>query len=244
MHRQRTTRSRYLAVSPDQPLTPVDWLVLPEQKLLEFTVGRVFHDGLGSLGAVRARFAYYPRSVWLCRLAAAWQQIAQEEPFVGRTGDLGDETGSWLIAARLVRHLIRLCFLYARRYAPYSKWLGTAFARLPIAGDLEPCFRGVRTATDWRTREAWLVRALTRVADEHNRLGVTARIDPTVRDYFDRPFKVLDADRFVDAIAAQLDDPTLTWAAHSIGAVDQFTDNVPIHSSAAVAARLRPAYTR
>ena len=233
---------RYLAASPDQPLTPVDWLLLPEQKLLEFTAGRVFHDGLGSLGAVRARFAYYPRTVWLCRSAAAWAYIAQEEAFPGRTGDLGDETGAWLVTARLVRRLIRLCFLYARRYAPYSKWLGAAFAQLPIAADLEPCFRAIRAAADWREREAWLTRALARVADEHNRLGVTARIDPTIRNYFGRPFKVLKADRFGDAIGDLLQDPLLGLAARELGAVDQFTDNVALDSSAAIAARLRPAY--
>ena len=35
-----------------------------------------------------------------------------------------------MVAARLVRDLMRLSFLLERRYAPYSKWLGSAFAKL------------------------------------------------------------------------------------------------------------------
>jgi hypothetical protein len=58
---------------------------------------------------------------------------SQEEPFVARTGDVGDELGSQVIAGRLVRALMQLCFLMERRYAPYSKWFGTGFSRLSIA---------------------------------------------------------------------------------------------------------------
>lgn len=233
---------RYLGVQPDQALTPTDWLLLPEQKLLEFTAGRVFHDGLGSLGAARARFAYYPRQVWLFRLAAGWQRIAEEEAFPGRAGDLGDETGSWLVAARLTRAIIQLCFLYARRYAPYSKWLGVAFARLAIASVLEPEFTVLRTAADWRVRESALTSALARLVSEHNRIGLTDRVDPTIRNYFGRPFRVIKADRVNEAIAAQITDPVLSRVAPGLGAVDQFTDCVAVASHAAVAARLRPVY--
>ena len=127
-----------LAVTPDAELTSWDWLALPEQRLLEVTAGEVFYDGLGTLEPARTRFAYYPQDIWKVKLASQWQRIAEEEAFVGRTGDVGDDVGSWIIAARLTRDLMRLSFLYARRYAPYSKWLGTAFARLPIAADLLP----------------------------------------------------------------------------------------------------------
>ena len=63
-------------------------------------------------------------------LAAQWTWVAQEEAFVGRAVEVGDELGSRVMAARVVRELMRLCFLLERAYAPYSKWLGSAFARL------------------------------------------------------------------------------------------------------------------
>ena len=37
---------------------------------------------------------------------------------------------------RLARDLMRLCLLMHRRYPPYSKWLGTAVARLPDTAGL------------------------------------------------------------------------------------------------------------
>jgi len=43
---------------------------------------------------------------------------------------------TWLthryIWARLVRDAMMLCFLMERRYAPYIKWLGTAFAQIDV----------------------------------------------------------------------------------------------------------------
>jgi hypothetical protein len=217
-------------------------LALPEQKLLEVTVGAVYFDGLGELEPARARFAYYPRPVWLCKIAAQWQRIAQEEPFMGRTGDLGDELGSRLLAARLARALMRLAFLYARCYTPYSKWLGTAFARLPIAATLQPLLLGMVEAGDWQRREGYMVQALSTLAEVHNSMDITPALSPATQSYFGRPFQVLMADRFVDAIAAEIDDPILRTAALTIGAVDQFTDCVPIHSNAHLAARLRSVY--
>ena len=116
-----------LGVDADAPLNAVDWLLMPQQRLLGVTSGAVFHDGLQALIPLREKLAFYPQDVWLYLLAAQWTRISQEEAFVGRCGDLGDELGSQVIAARLVRDLMRLCFLMERRYAPYSKWLGTAF---------------------------------------------------------------------------------------------------------------------
>lgn len=233
---------RYLGVSPDAPLSDLEWLALPEQKLLEVTAGAVYFDGLGRLGAARARFAYFPRPVWLCRLAAAWARISEEEPFMGRTGDLGDELGSCLIAARLARDLIGLAFLYSRRYKPYSKWLGTAFGRLPLATKLQPLLLGLVTGADWRSREASLVRALRLLAEEHNRQGITPPLATDIRLFFGRPFQVIMAGRFADAIAAELDDPRLRLAATTVGAVDQFSDCVAIHSDARRAATLNAIY--
>src|SRR3972149_1449254 len=117
----------YLNFDPDEELRIVDWLTFPAQCLRSVTSGRVFHDGLGQLKPVRARLRYYPRDVWLYLLATQWRRISQEEPFMGRCAQVGDELGSRLVAARLVRDLMRLCFLMERQYAPYIKWLGTAF---------------------------------------------------------------------------------------------------------------------
>lgn len=59
-------------------------------------------------------------------------RLSQEEPFVGRCGEVGDDLGSAVVAARQVRDLIKLCLLMNRAYPLYGKWLGTVFAALPV----------------------------------------------------------------------------------------------------------------
>ena len=100
--------------------------------------GAVYYDGLGELTALRQALAWYPQDVWLYLLACGWQRIGQEEPFVGRAGAVGDDLGSALIAARLVRDVINLCFLLEKQYAPYPKWFGTAFQHLDCATAISP----------------------------------------------------------------------------------------------------------
>ena len=65
-------------------------------------------------------------------------RLNQEEHLMGRAGMVGDEIGSAVIGARLVRDLMHLCFLMERKYAPYPKWFGTAFARLACEAELCP----------------------------------------------------------------------------------------------------------
>jgi hypothetical protein len=233
--------NKYLAIKPDDDLSAIDWLVLPEQRLLEVTAGEVFYDGLGTLVPARARVTYYPDDVWKVKLAARWDRLGQEEAFVGRTGDLGDDIGSWIIAARLTRELILLSFLYARRYAPYSKWLGSAFARLPIAADLLPHMQKLTTAADWHQREEHLCVLYSRMAAQHNAAGITEPLSTATQGYFGRPYQVLFGGRFAEAISATISDPSLRNLSE-IGATDQFTDNVAIHSNARLSAKLKGIY--
>jgi hypothetical protein len=232
---------RYLGVAAGAELSRLDWLVLPQQQLLEITAGDVFYDGLGTLQPARARFAWYPHDVWLYRMAACWARIAQEEPFVGRAGEVGDDLGSRIVAARLVRDGMRLAFLQERRYAPYSKWLGTAFSRLHCAEQLRPLWTAALAASDWRQREQALAGAGAILGARHNDLGVTPPVDPAPRPFFGRPFQVLFADRFAAALRAAIKDETLRGLP-AIGGVDQFVDCTDLTEEPALAARLRPVY--
>src|SRR5207248_10514109 len=148
-----------LGVDPRRAVTLLDWLATPTQRLAEVTAGAVFHDGLGELGPARARLAWYPRDVWLYVLACQWQRVAQEEAFPGRCAETGDELGSAVVTARLARDLMRLCLLMSRRYPPYSKWLGRAFALVPGADELGAELSGALAAAGWAERERHLGRA-------------------------------------------------------------------------------------
>ena len=93
---------QYIEFDISVEIETADWLSFGEQKLRSITAGEVFHDDLG-LEAIRARFVYYPRDVWLYMLASGWQRIGQEEHLMWRAGHAGDEIGSTIIAGRLVR---------------------------------------------------------------------------------------------------------------------------------------------
>ncbi len=187
-------------------------------------------DGSGSgLAAVRARLAWYPRDVWLYIMACQWHRISQEEAFPGRCAEAGDDLGSAVVTARLVRDMMRLVLLMERRYPPYSKWLGSAFAhrlaRTDSGNDMLPALAAAMSATAWPDRERGLCVALEAAARRHNDLGLTQPVDPTVRpSYYERPFRVLDSGRFVRALRDAIADKQVR-ALPPTGAIDQFVDN-------------------
>jgi hypothetical protein len=219
----------------------IDWLVMPQQKLLGVVRGAVFHDGLGVLAPLRLQLAYFPDEVWRWVLACEWQRVSQEEAFVGRTAEVGDEVGSRVLAARQVRNVMRLHFLYAREYWPYSKWFGTAHRRLPGADTLLPHLDAALAAADFATRETALTRAYETVARMHNDTGLPRVDDPTVRHFHSRQFLVLGSERFVDACLGGVSDEWLR-ALPRVGSIDQFVDSTDVLSFTRVARRLRAIY--
>ncbi len=231
----------HLGTDPRAGPATVDWLTIPQQLLLEVTAGTVFADPDGELAAVRRTLAWFPPAVHRYLLACQWVRIAQEEAFVGRTAQVGDELGSRVVTARLVRELMRLGFLLDRRYWPYTKWFGSAFGRLPIAAGLAPPLECALTAQDFPAREAALVAAYGVVAEAHNAAGLTEPVDGAARPFHDRPFHVLGADRFAAACRAVVDDPWLAGLP-SIGSVDQVADSTDVLSRAGRARRLRALY--
>jgi Domain of unknown function (DUF4037) len=241
---------QHLDFDPTGDIGAANWLLCPQQQLLEVTRGAVFHDGFGVLTAARERLAWYPDEVWRALLAAQWQRISQEEAFVGRCAEVGDELGSAVVAARLVRDVMRLAFPMERTYAPYSKWLGTAFARLPCAPTLIPILTAVMHATTYAERAPHLGAAYETLAATHNALGITEWIDPRAGYYHGRPFTehdgrpfiVIHGERFAEAIRATLTDDMLRDVASYTGGIDQVVDSTDVASHADRRRRLRALY--
>jgi len=234
----------YLNFDVEQSIEAADWLTFPEQKLLSVTAGAVYHDGTG-LQAVRDRFGYYPRDVWLYLLASGWNRVGQEEHLMGRAGIVNDEIGSAIIGSRLVRDLMRLCFLMEKRFAPYPKWFGTAFNELKCADDLAPILSRALIAKDWLEREKHLAAAYEYVAAMHNRLGITGPLSANVLRFFGRPFLVINpGGSFADAIRASITDPVVKRIAGRklVGSIDQFSDNTDILSDPQWRTTLRRLY--
>jgi hypothetical protein len=132
---------------------------------------------------------------------------------------------------------MRLCLLIDRRYAPYSKWLGTAFSQLEVAATLGPTLGAVMSAEAFPEREEALVEAFRIVARHHNESAVAGWVDPEVSQFYGRPYRVLSSGRFVDACLQYVKDPWLRGLP-LVGGVDQFVDSTDVLSYGERARRL------
>jgi hypothetical protein len=215
-----------LGADPTRPLAPVDWLVMTGQSVLELTAGAVFADRSGALGRVRSLLTWYPDDVWLYVLAAGWQRLVQELPMVGRTGERGDDIGSRIIAARLVRDLRHLCFLVERRWAPYPKWAGIAFADLALAADVGPSLDTALRSDSWSDRQDALAAAADAVLAAQSAAGLPV-VRPATHSFFDRPVLIANPD-IATALRADITDPWVLRLPPGLGSIEQWSDNVDL----------------
>ena len=102
---------------------------------------------------------------------------------MGRTWQLGDPMGSQLVATQIVEYLIKQSFLIEHRYAPYARWLGTAFKELQCYPEQRQLLVGILSAPDYPQCEPCLVKTYTLLADLHNALQITRTIDVRTRTY-------------------------------------------------------------
>jgi hypothetical protein len=215
-----------------QPFEPVDWLTISSQVLRVMTAGRVYFDNLGELTELRQRLAWYPDDIWLYLLASGWDRLGQEQPLMSRAGFVGDELGSALIGSRLVRDVISLCYLLEKQYAPYPKWFGSGFQRLACAAELTPLLWQTQVAVTWQAREKALGAACELLARQQNALGLCSPLPETLSSFHGRPFQVIQAEKFAEALRAQISDSEVSRIAKKglIGSLDQFSDNTVLRS--------------
>jgi len=195
--------TEYLGKSDLENIDDYDWLTFSEHRLLTLTSGRWFVDMLGAKDILR-HLTFYPNDIKLYLLASNWSIIAEEQAFIKRCGECKDEIGSRIICARISDRLMRLCFLYSNKYAPYSKWFGTAFNDLPIDKEIGANIHKALSADTLNDRENYIVQAQTLVATLHNSCKITEHIEVEVQRYHRRDIKVIFADKFADAIIDKL----------------------------------------
>lgn len=226
------------------PLSTADWLVVPQQRLLSLTAGVVLHDDLG-LDRVRRALAWYPHDVWLYQQASAWWAIAEDAHLAPRAGMAGDDLGSRLVTARVCRTAILLAFLQTRRYAPYDKWLGTAFRRLPAAVGLAGPLDATLAAADWAARQRALGQVLVALLRGHNALDVTAPVAERTVPFHARPFEVVDAESVADLLIGAVTDPTVRALSRRrlVGGIDLVTQSTALATDPTRAPALRSLYT-
>lgn len=226
----------HFAVRSVENLNALQWLGFAEQRLLAFTSGAVFWDDDDRLSQARDRLEYFPDDVWLYKIACQWRRIAEEQAFVGRAGQVGDDLGSRVIAAPLVRDVMRMGFLLERHYPPYSKWFGSGFAKLPIAERLSPHLKRALLSSEWTERQDALASAYLELAHRQNAIGV-ASFEPIVGPYHDRPFTTINAGDAIEAAHSAIADESIKQLP-IVGSLDQVSDLTPLLEDAKLSQRM------
>ena len=215
-----------LGFDPRRDPSPYDWLSLTGQAALEVTAGEVFRDDAGDLTALREALVWWPDDLWRYLVACDWQRLDQELPLMQRAGDRGDDLGSRVIAGRLVDVAMHLGFLLCRQWAPYSKWRGTLFTRLPLDPAIGTALGQALRADDWHARGAHLASALEALATHQRRIGLPSAT-PVAVPFWDRPYFHVDP-HLVPELLDSIDDPLVRDLPPGLGSIEQRTDNVDV----------------
>jgi Domain of unknown function (DUF4037) len=217
---------RRLGIHPAGPWEPLDWLSLTGQSVLELRAGRLFVDTDGRITRLRDMLAWYPDDLWRHVVACDWHRLGQELPFIGRTAERGDEVGSRVVTARLVRTAMHLGFMLERRWPPYPKWFGTMFARLPSAGRIVTALDDALAADTWTAREAALCAALDQLLPLQGTVGLPAP-DAATGPFFDRPYRGVSP-HVVRLLLHGITDRAVRVLPLGVGAIEQWVDDVDV----------------
>jgi hypothetical protein len=218
-----------------------DWLCLTGQSVLEVTAGAVFHDQVGTISRLRRELAWYPDDVWRYVVAADWIRLGEDLPLLGRAGQRGDDLGWRILAGRVVNTAMHLAFLLSRAWVPYPKWLGTVFARLPLAGELTGLLSAVLVAQNWRECQQTVARVLEVLYRAQAEAGLPTEVGEAVEPFFDRPFLGVRAG-VSRVLLEAVEDPQVRALRPGVGSVEQWVDNVRVLVDATVRVRTARVY--
>ena len=224
----RSFLKHYLGFEIDRRPSFRDWLLFPQQALIEVTGGQVYHDDIG-LNAMRDRFRYYPDDIWKYLMRIQWGKILDELQMQARSGEMGDEVGAQVVTARTVHKLMFLCFLMERTYVPYAKWLGSAFKRLRCAPEVYPLLEQILAERNWKRRQKLLAKTYQKLGKMHNALNITRPVSTDIVEFFGRGYPIIDAWAYVDAIEKSIRNQKLKNIKYPLGSVDQFIDHARIN---------------
>jgi hypothetical protein len=115
------------------PCATTDWLRCDEQKLLELTAGKIFHDPSGQLADMRAHLSYYPPGVRLYLLYVCFTRMS-ECAAIERAIRREDWLGIHHYVSYFILFAIKTAHLIQKRYCPYHKWMGRSLQELGRLG--------------------------------------------------------------------------------------------------------------
>ena len=204
----------------------VDWLYFSEQGLLELTEGKIFFDNIGTITQIRSTMKAFPKDILRIKLASLWDMISNEEAFIGRCVDTGDDIGVRLITARIVNTLMKICFYLEERYIPYSKWFGSGFDRLLIGKEIRASLMSCLTMQEADKIPFVLADIYSSIVSYQNSKSLTETIDSNVQSYYSRPYTVIFANRIVDALVDSIENPEIKMCDYQLIGLEQKVDGM------------------
>lgn len=225
----RSFFQHYLGFDVGRRMTYRDWLLFPQQALLDITAGKLFHDDLG-LQKKRNEFAWYPDDIWRYMLRVQWGKILDELQMQARSAEENDLLGAHIISARTIQKMMFLVYLMERQYAPYSKWFGVAFRKWLRPGpELTEEYLAILNEKNWKKRQLMLAKAYQQLGEMHNKLGITKPLSTRIVNFYGRDYPIIDTWQFVEALEKSIRNAQLRNMKYPIGSIDQFIDHARIN---------------
>jgi hypothetical protein len=183
-----------------------DWLGFSDQNLLEITSGLVFHDGLNKVNKTREELKFYPLDICRLRMAVLWNYIWNKEAFIGRSIATNDYVGLKINASRIVNYLMKILFYLEKRYIPYSKWFGSAFAKLTAYNGINDLVINLLKENIPENIENNLCLLYEKVLERNNKNTELPYIKNKTRNFFNRPYKVIFSENIVSEFINSIKD--------------------------------------
>ncbi len=199
----------HLSIEDLNNITETNWLNFKDQVIIELISGEVYHDGLNKLNSIRKNFNFYPLNVQKIKLASLWFSIWNEEPFIGRCIEMNDVLGLKLITSRIVSSLMKILCYLENRYITYSKWFGTIFKDSRCYNEVSELITEVLMENSPELIQDKLCKLYELVILIHNRSKQLPHIDNKIRNFFDRPYKVIFAETIVETLMDSVDNKKL-----------------------------------
>jgi hypothetical protein len=142
---------------PCPPKSIQEWITVRENDLCYAQAGKIFYDPTGNLTRRYRAFQkiYYPREVWLGRIAAQLFRIWHYGKYniCDRMLKRDERIGALIGMGLVIQAAMRLTFLLNHRFSPYWKWLHCAFVQLPyLAPELNPILQKIEKASTLEDR--------------------------------------------------------------------------------------------
>jgi hypothetical protein len=100
------------------------------------------------------------------------------------------------------------------------------------------------SAKTWEAREKALAKAYSILGKQQNALRLMRPVTTRITNYYSRPYRVIFAERFAEALKNKIRDPQVKRIKTDIGSIDQFTDSTNVIGDLALIRKLRTVYDR